>query len=60
MHPFLCELWQTLTDFNNSSLMHSEMNCRRNGRKVCHLTLNMLLHCLAKLECSDVDISQNN
>jgi len=45
------------------SLMHSEMNCRRDWSKIRHLALNMLPHYLAKRECSNVqlliDISQN-
>jgi len=46
------------------SLLLSQMNCRRSKSKICYLTLNMLPHYLAKLECSNVqlfiDISQNN
>jgi len=46
------------------SLLHSQMNCKRSGCKVCHLALNMLPHYLAKLQCSNVqlfvDVTQNN
>jgi len=45
------------------SLSHSEMNCRNSWGKIFHLTSSLLLHYLAKIECSaahSLIITQNN
>jgi len=41
-------LWHMFTDFNNSSLLQSQMNCRISLNKTYQLTLNLLLYYLVR------------
>jgi len=40
------------------SLSHFQMNCRNSLNEIYHLTSNLLSHCLAKIECSNLQLYQ--